>query len=293
MSDQPIFSNTIKDSAGIKLSILFGSFFFMLILASIIGAGIENLPFGDSREKQLGISVIQSVFAFCIPAYLLSKFSSSEPAHWLRLDKSPSFRHIIGIIIVYIITLPAMEWIIEWNNNIHFPEFLSKLEVTLREWEDSNNAIAIKLLNMNGWFEVVVGVLVIGIITGFSEELFFRGGLQGLLERSSIPLFWSVWISAFIFSSMHFQFFGFFPRLLMGAFFGFLLLWTSNLWTSIFAHVLNNSVVVIVSAVGGNEVVDGISSSFVGYPFFLPIISLAVTIIFFVCFRKYFFGSEK
>ena len=44
---------------------------------------------------------------------------------------------------------------------------------------------------------------------------------------------------------LHFQFFGFVPRLLLGAIFGYLLHWTGSLWVPIIAHALNNSVVVV------------------------------------------------
>lgn len=54
-----------------------------------------------------------------------------------------------------------------------------------------------------------------------------------------------MWATAFIFSAVHLQFFGFFPRLLMGAFFGYMVLWTGSIWASVFAHALNNSLVVI------------------------------------------------
>jgi hypothetical protein len=55
----------------------------------------------------------------------------------------------------------------------------------------------------------------------------------------------AIWITAFIFSTMHFQFYGFIPRLLLGAFFGYLAFWSRSLWLPIFAHTLNNSMVVI------------------------------------------------
>ena len=94
---------------------------------------------------------------------------------------------------------------------------------------------------------------MVGTMTGFSEELFFRGGLQGILSRTNMGSAAAVWIAAIIFSTMHFQFFGFIPRLLMGAFFGYLLVWSRCLWVPVFAHALNNSIVVISSALSGNQ----------------------------------------
>ena len=48
-----------------------------------------------------------------------------------------------------------------------------------------------------------------------------------------------------LFSAMHMQFFGFFPRMLLGALFGYLLVWTGSLWVPVFAHFFNNASAVI------------------------------------------------
>src|SRR5699024_12563619 len=44
-----------------------------------------------------------------------------------------------------------------------------------------------------------------------------------------------------------FQFYGFFPRLLLGAVFGYLFVWSRNISIPIFAHFLNNFFVVSLS----------------------------------------------
>ena len=55
----------------------------------------------------------------------------------------------------------------------------------------------------------------------------------------------AVWLAALVFSIMHFQPFGFIPRLLLGAFFGYLYMWSGSIWLSATAHAFNNSLVVI------------------------------------------------
>lgn len=94
---------------------------------------------------------------------------------------------------------------------------------------------------------LVVNILLIGVAAGFSEELLFRGCFQRLLTTGGVNRHVAVWLVAIVFSAMHFQFFGFVPRLLLGAYFGYLLLWTGNLWLPITAHILNNTMYVIVA----------------------------------------------
>ena len=46
----------------------------------------------------------------------------------------------------------------------------------------------------------------------------FRGGLQSLLMRLFGNPHVAIWIAAIVFSAIHMQFFGFVPRVLLGAF---------------------------------------------------------------------------
>ena len=292
MSDtNPIF-RTLRESAGIRLALLFGAFFIFLLITSILSVFINSLPVGDARDHALIASVIQCLLAFCLPAIILAYFCSDKPAGWLYLTPNINFKALAGIVIVYIISLPAMEWLIEWNNNIHFPASMESLEKTFRSWEESNGKIAEILLDAHGIIPVITGVLIIGVLTGFSEELFFRGGLQGIFSRTYIGASASIWLAAFIFSMMHFQFFGFFPRLIMGVFFGYLLFWTKDIKCSVFAHALNNSIVVIASGLGFNDNLTTSETTFMPEIPYLPLYSLGLTILFFVCFRSFFFKKE-
>ena len=279
----PVLKN-IRESAGIRLAVLFGSFFILLLLVTVINSIIEKQP-GNPRSHILIATMVQCILAFCIPALLVAKFSSKDYAGWLYLTNVPYLRSILGVIIVYIISLPAMEWLIQWNSNIHLPESLSSLEKVFREWETTAEASTRIILDTHGVLSVLAGVLIIGVLTGFSEELFFRGGLQGILTGTSIGKGVSIWICAFIFSVMHFQFFGFLPRLMMGAFFGYLLVWTRSLWVPVFAHVLNNSVVVISSSINEEvsiSLLDGENTAIIFGNGFTVCGSFLLTILFFI-----------
>lgn len=54
-----------------------------------------------------------------------------------------------------------------------------------------------------------------------------------------------IWLAAALFSLMHFQFFGFVPRMILGALFGYYYYWSRNLWIPIIAHILNNGIIVV------------------------------------------------
>ncbi|MEM1122064.1 MAG: CPBP family intramembrane glutamic endopeptidase, partial [Bacteroidota bacterium] len=71
--------------------------------------------------------------------------------------------------------------------------------------------------------------------------LLFRGIIQQNLEKRSQNPHLAIWITALIFSFIHFQFQGFFPRVLLGTLLGYLFVWTRNLWIPIIAHFVYNS----------------------------------------------------
>jgi len=86
----------------------------------------------------------------------------------------------------------------------------------------------------------IVGLIVVAIAAGASEELLFRGVLQNILYKTWNNPHVAIWVAAFWFSFIHFQFYGFVPRMLLGAMFGYIYYWTKNLWLSMFAHFVNN-----------------------------------------------------
>jgi membrane protease YdiL (CAAX protease family) len=54
-----------------------------------------------------------------------------------------------------------------------------------------------------------------------------------------------VWVTAFIFSFIHFQFYGFLPRAILGVALGYFYVYGKSLWIPIWAHFLNNATSVL------------------------------------------------
>ena len=57
----------------------------------------------------------------------------------------------------------------------------------------------------------------------------------------------AVWTTAILFSAMHIQFYGFLPRMLLGAMLGYMLVWSGSLWLPILAHFINNGAAVVLT----------------------------------------------
>jgi membrane protease YdiL (CAAX protease family) len=128
----------------------------------------------------------------------------------------------------------------EINAEFKFPEFLSGLENWARRMEDQlmEQTKFLTTFESRGYF--ILAVLIIAIIPAFGEELLFRGVVQNLFRHLVRNVHVAIWLSSFLFALMHFQFYGLLPRMLLGALFGYLYYWSSNLWIPIAAHLINN-----------------------------------------------------
>src|SRR5690606_26747624 len=96
---------------------------------------------------------------------------------------------------------------------------------------------------------LLLNIFVMALLPAIAEEFYFRGTLLHILNRVFRNDHLSVWLVAIIFSAIHLQFYGFFPRVLLGAFFGYMLIWTKNIWIPAFAHFVNNATVTVLAFV--------------------------------------------
>ena len=279
-----------------NLLIMSGCFFVMLISAALL-AEISPFIFGvDTRSCYLSQSFIQNLIGFCGTSLACAYFISRNPLHYLGLTEYVSWRPFAGIIILYIFGLPAMNQMIYYNSQMHLPECLAGVEAWMKNLEELNGHVTETILSTTTVDGLISGILIIGVITGISEELLFRGTLQNILTRDSGIGKWGIWIAAFIFSAVHLQFYGFFPRLLLGAFFGYLFYSTGSIYPAIFAHALNNSIVVIGewlklnnSQFSFDESIGVTECGFPGYAFS----SMLAVILFFIFGYNFFFNGNK
>lgn len=271
------------------IGVLFGVFFIMLVLLSVV----SSLLIGDGfTAKGMRIfAIVRDLLVFILPAVVAAFVATRLPASLLTVNVRPRLFSIIMAIIVMLTSLPAMELLIEWNNNLHLPESMSGLEESLRNMEDSASTGISALSGGNTVGDLIMGILIIGILTGIAEELFFRGALQNLfMTMPKVKKHFAIWAAAFIFSFMHFQFFGFVPRLLLGAYFGYLIWWTGSVWVPVIAHAFNNSLVVLLSWIaarsGVAESVENAAAINLGTDWYTITLSVAVTALGLIVLRR-------
>ena len=163
---------------------------------------------------------------------------------YLNFERIASFALVVLIVIAF---LPVNAQVIEWNQSLQLPEYLSGLENWMRTRENTAADITTQVTQMDTLLDFFITLTVIAGVAAVAEEFFFRGLIQSQLRGSITNPHAAVWISALVFSFFHLQFYGFVPRLLLGALFGYLYLFSGNLWVAILAHFSNNAVVLSVT----------------------------------------------
>ncbi len=182
---------------------------------------------------------------FICASFILAYLFSSNIRQFLSFRKPP-----VTIVILAILNtcaaIPIINFLGDLNNQICLPESLKSIEEILRAYEEKVTGLSELLLASGDSFSgLALNMLVMAIIPGIGEELLFRGVILNSFAKNLNNKFLAVWITAFLFSAIHFQFYGFIPRLLLGAYFGYLLIWSKSIWVPVTAHFTNNAIIVL------------------------------------------------
>ncbi|HTM99973.1 MAG TPA: CPBP family intramembrane glutamic endopeptidase [Pedobacter sp.] len=188
----------------------------------------------------------QQIGLFLSPALLLGIIEGKKPQNFYHLRK-PNINILFVVFLIMACSMPLMSWINEANQKMYLPDFLRSIETWMRKMEDEAAKTTAAILKMKSIGDFLITLFVIAIIPAICEEFLFRGALQRTFLRMVKNPHIAIWISAIIFSVIHFQFYGFFPRLFLGAAFGYIYFWTGSLWYTIFAHFLNNGFAVSIA----------------------------------------------
>lgn len=133
--------------------------------------------------------------------------------------------------------------LIEWNSNLTFP---GEWDTLIRDREEDAAALTRFLTTFPDFGQFLFGLLIVAVLPALGEELAFRGMLQPAVLRLTGNPHAAIWITAILFSALHMQFLGFVPRVMLGALFGYLAVWSGSLWLPVAAHLVNNGLSVIL-----------------------------------------------
>lgn len=283
MKVKGIFSHS---GLGSRILQLVGVSLFFMLLFSLISLWITNGDLSDISSIKLA-QFMQSLGLFVIPPFILAYLWSEKPLQYLQINRKPFSTDVLLAIIIMFSAVPAINFLGEINHSIHFPESFSWLENQLIDMEKRAEDLTVRMLDVDTVGGLLINLGLIAIIPAIGEELFFRGILQQILQNK-VKAHAAVWITAIIFSAIHFQFFGFIPRMLMGALLGYLFLWTGNIWVPVAAHFTNNAAAVLYYYFKGDGAQQALDLENIGKSetYFAGIISMVLVAVLIYYFRR-------
>ncbi len=171
-----------------------------------------------------------------------------EKKSWqdLNFDKVPALPVFGMVVLTQMAFMGFNGWLQELNQAVTFPESLKGLEALLKGMEDKLAETTKFFTDFTSFWQFLLVFLVIAVIAGIGEELLFRGLIMRKLLLGTGNPHIAIWVSAFIFAVIHFQFYGILPRMMLGVLFGYFYLWTGNIRVPIFAHIFNNGLAVTI-----------------------------------------------
>lgn len=216
----------------------------------MMGAWLIVCGGSQSTASLKWLQLLQTIGTFLLPPIFCAWLWSDDhrPFVWLRMNRGLSWQTALLVIIIMVCAIPGINLLADMNSRIHLPECLASLEQTLRAQEDAAAALTERFLQADNLATMLLNVGLLALLPAFAEELSFRGTLQQIITNGQRPKANShlaIWLTAFVFSAIHFQFYGFVPRMLMGAMFGYVFVWTGSLWAPILMHFTNNGVAVV------------------------------------------------
>ena len=256
---------------------------------TVIAMGAWMIIWGGSQstESLKWLQFIQTTATFLIPPILCAWLWDEEhkPFRWLRMDVPVQWKEILLAIVIMVCAVPGINLLADLNSRVELPKSLEFIEQILKSQEEAAAALTERFLQADNIGGLLINIGLMALLPALSEELSFRGTLQQIIYKEqsgkvqSTKVHLAIWITAFIFSAIHMQFYGFVPRMLLGAMFGYVFVWSGSLWVPITMHFVNNGLAVLVYyLMGESENTKNIADTLgAGDTWYLGVVSILIT----------------
>lgn len=217
----------------------------LMVLATVAGVALGLA--GGSEVGSRGVFILWNAFTQIVvfglpPVAVALMYRRGEEREWLRLDFSGR-RWLLALsgVVVLMLLVPLTDWLAVWNDGWHFSGAWENVEREMRRIGEESQALVASTLRE---CHPLLSLLCVALVPALCEELFFRAGIQNLLQRWFKNVHVAVWVTAAVFSLAHGEVFAFLPRFLLGGLLGYLYVGGGSLIVNVLAHFFNNAMVV-------------------------------------------------
>lgn len=235
-------------------------FLFLMVFGFVFGTALSavgSIFFGDTMSELGKLRFAQisgQISGFLIPPLFYAALVKEKPLDSLGFKKMPVWA-LLGIVAMFTV-LPFNSLLTEWNEGFTLPESMAAVEEMLRTTEELAERVMTQLVSVDTIGGLIVNILMIGALAAVSEELLFRSVIQPFFIKVSKNTFIGIAITSVLFSAMHFEFYGFIPRIVLGFMLGYMYHLTGSIWTSMLMHFVNNATIVVLYYLSFNGIVE-------------------------------------
>jgi len=208
--------------AALVAALLFPAWFYLQ-------SGLGTAAPDDMIALLRGTAIWMPVFFVVLPLLVLLYWRVGVVTTW-RLGTGRLKFYIAALLLGLTAWIPLSELLLLQEKLVAFPEFLHEQDAKLLE--------ALKTISPG------LAVLLLAVIPGICEELFFRGFfLSGL--RGSVGKWTAIVLSACVFAVFHISFFRIPTTVVLGIVLGVLCWQARSIWPAVLCHVVHNGFAVL------------------------------------------------
>lgn len=215
------------------------------VLVAILGKDAASQLLNNPEmiaENRLLVSCLQMGYTlglFLLPALVFAALQRVNVGRFYRLNRLPPPTLIMLGAASIVFAVPFILSAHELNLKLPLPDFLTEREQSMEQMLEV-------MLHMDGIGDLLFNLVLVAVLPAIAEEVFFRGGLQRLFQRTTGNADAAIVVTAIVFSAVHMQFTGFIPRMILGILFGYMFYWSRNLWVPIAVHAFYNGFQVVL-----------------------------------------------
>lgn len=193
----------------------------------------------------LRISQISSqILTFVMPPILYACITKKQPMKYLGFSNIPLWS-LLGVALIFTV-MPINSVLAEWNSHITLPASMAKLDEIIKQLSELMQETLEKMVNVSDVSGLIINLIMIAGLAAFGEELLFRSTLQSFLVKKCKNAHIGILITSIIFSLIHFDIYGFLPRLVLGLILGYMFYYSKSIWVPMTMHFVNNGTVVVL-----------------------------------------------
>lgn len=201
-------------------------------------------PYGLIQATRV-MQGVQNMCIFMLPALVFAYLCHPRPGRYLGLRKPGKSIHYILAITLMLGAMPVLMFIQHLIQQLNFGASVRAEQLKLENLMQA-------MMKMPTVGSFIVTFIVIAIVPGIGEELFFRGVLMRFAKQRSRVFVIPALFSAIVFSYAHSNIYAFISIFLAGLLLAYIYYLTGSLWCSMLAHTLFNGTQIILHF-AGNE----------------------------------------